>query len=569
MKTKILILIFFGSISYFYALGQVISGEKKSIRITTNKKVTTKTVREFPDLKVKDLLFTDADNNNIINANEKTNIGFKLQNAGKGIANELQIKVSLKNKELQGLSFEPITNIGNIQPNEIKNVSIPISGEMNLGNDYAEIKIEIIEKDGFDAFPVEMKIPTHQFEEPKVVIADAAFSVDDGGNIELNKNIRLKVLVQNIGAGNAEDVNVEFKLLNENSFLTGEIDKITLKELKSGDYKEIGIEFIATRRYQYDNIPVKIDISEKWNKYARDTITSARLGGISKTELMVIEGINNTGKKEIQIASLSSEVDKLIPINNIKNPNRYALIIGNEDYTGKQRGTNAESDVLFARNDAEIFKKYLVNTLGVEEDNVTLLKDATAGEMAQNIELISKIVSKIEGSELIFYYAGHGLPDENTKAAYLIPVDVSGTNLNSAIRLSDIYDQYSQSGAKRITIFLDACFSGGGREAGLLAARAVKIKPKDELLSGNMIVFTASSGEQSALPYKEEQHGIFTYYLLKKLKETRGDVTYGELAKYIQENVSVQSLKINRKDQDPDVNVSKDVIEVWEEWELK
>ncbi|GAH49873.1 unnamed protein product, partial [marine sediment metagenome] len=41
MKTKILILIFIGSISYFYARGQVITGEKKSIRITTNKDVDT------------------------------------------------------------------------------------------------------------------------------------------------------------------------------------------------------------------------------------------------------------------------------------------------------------------------------------------------------------------------------------------------------------------------------------------------------------------------------------------------------------------------------------------------
>jgi len=568
MKIKILILVIIEIFSYCNTQGQVISGKKKSIRITTDKDVDTKAIKAFPDLQVKDLLFTDADRNNIINATEKTNINFKVQNVGKGVANQVQIKVSLKNKDFQGLVFEPLTSIGDIQPNEIKYVSIPITGEMDLKNDNAEIKIEIIEKDGFDAFPVEMKIPTRQFEEPKVIIADAAFSVDDGGNIELNKNIRLKVIVQNIGAGTAENVNVEFKLLNENSFLTGEIDKVTFNKLESGDFKEIDIEFIATRRYQYDNIPVKIDISEKWNKYASDTIASVRFGEVSKTELMVIEGIN-TGKKEIRIASLSSEVDKQIPINDIKNPNRYALVVGNEDYTSHQRGINTESDILFARNDAEIFKKYLINTLGFEEDNVTILKDATAGAMSQNIELISKIVSKIEGSELIFYYAGHGLPDEKTKASYLIPVDVSGTNLNSAIKLSDIYNQFSRSGAKRITVFLDACFSGGGREAGLLAARAVKIKPKDELLSGNMVVFTASSGEQSALPYKEEQHGMFTYYLLKKLKETRGDVTYGELAKYIQDNVSVQSLKINKKEQDPKVNISKDIIEVWEEWKIK
>ena len=71
-------------------------------------------------------------------------------------------------------------------------------------------------------------------------------------------------------------------------------------------------------------------------------------------------------------------------------------------------------------------------------------------------------------------------------------------------------------------MFLDACFSGGGRDQGLLAARGVKIKPKEESFLGNMVVFASSSGEEKSLPYEEKQHGLFTYFLLKKLKETKG-----------------------------------------------
>ncbi|GIS07903.1 MAG: hypothetical protein CM15mP112_00150 [Flavobacteriales bacterium] len=56
--------------------------------------------------------------------------------------------------------------------------------------------------------------------------------------------------------------------------------------------------------------------------------------------------------------------------------------------------------------------------------------------MNQKIDLISKIVKKNgEDSELIVYYAGHGYPDELTKVPYLIPVDVSASNLSSAIKV--------------------------------------------------------------------------------------------------------------------------------------
>ncbi len=216
----------------------------------------------------------------------------------------------------------------------------------------------------------------------------------------------------------------------------------------------------------------------------------------------------------------------------------------------------------------EFSKNYVIKTLGVKEDNVTILKDATAGEMSQNISLISKLVEKTDSAELIFYYAGHGLPDENTKIPYLIPVDVNGSDLSSAIKLSEVYEQFGNCGAKRVTVFLDACFSGSGREAGLLAARAVKIKPKEDILSGNIVVFSASSGEQTALPYKEEKHGIFTYFLLKKLKETKGNITYNELSEYIKTNVSINSLKVNKTEQDPKVNMSKDVEEIWKGWKF-
>jgi hypothetical protein len=149
-----------------------------------------------------------------------------------------------------------------------------------------------------------------------------------------------------------------------------------------------------------------------------------------------------------------------------------------------------------------------------------------------------------------------------------MPIDVSGASVKQGIRLADLYAGLTANPAQRVTVFLDACFSGGGREAGLLAARGVRIKPKDDPIQGNLVVFTASSGEQSALPYRDKQHGMFTYFLLKSIQDTKGNITYGELYNRIKQNVELNSIRINSKDQNPTAIYSPALGESWREWQL-
>ena len=140
--------------------------------------------------------------------------------------------------------------------------------------------------------------------------------------------------------------------------------------------------------------------------------------------------------------------------------------------------------------------------------------------------------------------------------------------MSFAYKLDDLYQKLANTNASKIIIFLDACFTGGGRSSGLVASRGVGIKPKEGELRGNIVVFSASSGKQSALPYHKEGHGMFTYYLLKKLQESKGKVSMGELDDYIHDKVSIQSLKTNEKEQDPTVNASSKVINDWRNWKF-
>ncbi|MEC8458972.1 MAG: caspase family protein [Bacteroidota bacterium] len=289
----------------------------------------------------------------------------------------------------------------------------------------------------------------------------------------------------------------------------------------------------------------------------------------SFTEIELPE-LNSSTKTATQIGSNSikvgsSAVDLNIPTN-IKVDNRYAIVIGNEDYQSYQRSLNTEQNVDYAVNDAKVFKEYCLKTFGVKEENLDFITNATAGAMNQKFNKVIKLMEKIgPQAELIVYYAGHGFPDEITKEPYLVPVDVSGTDLSAAIKLEDLYRDLGNTGAK-VTVFLDACFTGGGRNSGLVAARGVRVKPQDEILNGNLVVLSASSGDQSALPYHQEGHGMFTYFLLEKLQNSKGYTTLGQLADYINRNVSITSLKVNEKEQDPVVNTSEKVAGSWRNW---
>jgi hypothetical protein len=261
-----------------------------------------------------------------------------------------------------------------------------------------------------------------------------------------------------------------------------------------------------------------------------------------------------------------SDVDVNIPITNIQNKKTFALIIGNEDYSSFQMDLNTDMNVEFASVDAKTFKKYLTNTLGVPNENITLLVNATAGQMRQSVARLSAIAEAYEGeAKLIFYYAGHGLPKEDTDEPYLIPVDVSSSNLDYALKLEDVFNKLTEHETERVTVFLDACFSGGARNQGLVAARGVRIKPKSPFVLGNLVVFSASSEDQTAHPYREKAHGIFTYYLLKGLQVSNGEMTYGELEDFIRTNVMRKSVLVNNKVQIPVVKVSPIFEYTWEE----
>ena len=262
----------------------------------------------------------------------------------------------------------------------------------------------------------------------------------------------------------------------------------------------------------------------------------------------------------------TSDVDVNIPVNSTVNVDTYVVIIANEKYTRVAEVPNAE-------NDGNVFAEYCNKVLGVPNDNIRKHLNVTYGEMLDAIEDIKSIAKIKKGNcKIILYYAGHGVPDEKTKSAYLLPVDADGKQSRVCYSLSELYSELSALDANCTTVFLDACFSGATRSedgAMLMSARGIAIDVDESEIEGRLVVFSAASGDQTALAYDEKQHGMFTYYLLKKLKETKGDVSLAELGEYIAGEVSLQARLKNHKEQTPTVVSGAAFGSEWETLKLK
>jgi uncharacterized caspase-like protein len=209
--------------------------------------------------------------------------------------------------------------------------------------------------------------------------------------------------------------------------------------------------------------------------------------------------------------------------------------------------------------------------LGIPTENIHYIEDATLGSMTAELNWATRVATAYEGeAKLIIYYAGHGIPNEKDGAGYLLPVDVGGNDVSAAYSLKSLYESLGKLNVKHVTLFLDACFSGTLRGNGMLvAARGVAIRARAESPIGRMIVFSAAQGDETAYPYAEKGHGLFTYYLLKKLKETKGNVNLGTLSDYIRKEVSRKSAVVNNKIQTPTVTSSTSMGDGWKNISLR
>jgi hypothetical protein len=338
---------------------------------------------------------------------------------------------------------------------------------------------------------------------------------------------------------------------------------VALKSVTFGDYTYDGNTKAnyAVTTVDYNFAPIEIsNIDLASADYNFDQISSAPTVTVSNPDAKTITTTKVKPETKRVVAGNASDVDVNIPQGTSAAKNTFAVVIANENYQNAERVDNAA-------NDGKVMAKYLNQTFGIPDKQIFAYTDASFGNMLSALDKIENISKAYRGSDfnVLFYYAGHGVPDEDSREAYLMPVDGIPGNPAVNISLTSLYEKLGSLGASSVCVMLDACFSGAQRGDGMLAlARGVTIKAKNAEPQGNMVVLSAAQGNETAYPYREKSHGMFTYFLLKKLQETAGNVTLGELSDYVIDNVRKTSIvENNGKLQTPTVAISASATSSW------
>ena len=241
------------------------------------------------------------------------------------------------------------------------------------------------------------------------------------------------------------------------------------------------------------------------------------------------------------------------------NPSGVAVIIGNRHYQG------AVPEVSYAHRDAEAFKRYVLDALGYDPDNILDLRDATQSQMVATFgneaSAEGNLWSYLDpagGSDVLVFYSGHGVPGQRDGKGYLLPADADPNvpELN-AYPIDLLYANLAKlDEAGSVAVFLDACFSGGSQR-GMLIENASPVYVSAALpttVAGAMTVLTAASGGQLASWDTTAGHGMFTHHLLDALygkgdADADGTVSAAEAKRYLDRHMTRAARRAYKRNQ--------------------
>lgn len=330
-----------------------------------------------------------------------------------------------------------------------------------------------------------------------------------------------------------------------------------IRKGKCGVVDLSGKEIISCK---YDDICISDDGLYTFNvggskpkiiEYGKTTATGGRWGVIDANNKIVIpaeydtpivfeDGVAQVSKSGISSllphpykgsslafanGTTSNDVDNNIPETKRKANETFAFIIANENYTHF-------SGADYSINDGKIFTEYCKKTLGLPEHNVRYFEDATYGNLVSTIKKVEDIANVYEGdATIIFYYSGLGTVDEQSKERYILPTDASDVSIkNTGYQVQKLIEQLNSLNTKGTIVMLDAPFSGTDKKGDLLIKnRGVRISPKQNTAKGNTLICLSNNSNENSYASKKYGHGLFTYAVLKKMKEAKGDFSWKEL----------------------------------------
>lgn len=543
-----------------------------------------------PELSV-DVQFMDKTNDGILEALEEATLRLNISNKG-GSADNVHVSI-IPSRHYADLFILKQNVKTKVAKNSSTVVDIPIKAGVNVNDSLALLVIKIKEAQGYSV-NTQLNMAMSPYSKSKlellgVKINDSGFGNSDtktiDNKIQNGETVTAEIAIQNIGEGIARNITYEVFTKDPNIFI---VHDTGLKKIKAGSIKQMKVG-------EVHNITFRVSVN---NEYKQSLLSSYLPIYITATEDMGFGDIKqkilgipfNAVPEKIQVRNIQANYDKLAArkrtevvsdkrkdngserINVHIAPNgkkifgdAMAIVIGVEDFLYDDL-----PPAPYAANDADLIAKYFSESMKISDVKVYKNDEVTKTKLEDILSPSYGLGNVTDNTDLFLYFSGHGtlVDDANGKQdIYLLPYDVRRDKIKErGYSLNKLYTDLNNIGAKSVTVFLDACFSGGTRSSGYYKQQSitnqklvrVKVDEMEQpwLENKNFRVFTSSSGEQTSLASDASETGLFTYFLALGMQgqsdeNKDGIITIGELVKYVQQNVAKEALKMNSSNQNP------------------
>lgn len=234
-----------------------------------------------------------------------------------------------------------------------------------------------------------------------------------------------------------------------------------------------------------------------------------------------------------------SPVDTNIPINEKINKETFAFIIANENYP--------KFDASYSRRDGEMMSKYCEKRLGIPKKNIMVYNDVTYGVLQSILSHCYDIADVYDGeASIILYFSGIGFTKPGDNDSFILPVDVSLTNIKStSLSINELASYFKNLNVSNFILITDCPFSGVDRAGNYISEdRGVALRHDLTVPIGEMIWISASHTSIQKTFDKDTQHGILTYTILDILQNNR-NIALSDLIVNIIKSVKEKTLEIN------------------------
>lgn len=193
----------------------------------------------------------------------------------------------------------------------------------------------------------------------------------------------------------------------------------------------------------------------------------------------------------------------------LKDFKNYMLVIANQDYSD-----NAINDLDHPIEDASRVIKIITDNYTFDKQNVYFLQNPDRGEIIRSFDKLAQQISSSDN--LVIFYAGHGLWDNQLKKGYWLPRNAHQQDRSDWFSNSDLRDYIGGINSKHTLLIADACFSGS-----IFKTRDAFTHSPDA--NGALELYKMSSrqamtsGAMKSVPDKS----VFIDYLCKRLQDNR------------------------------------------------